>query len=131
MTRDRGGSRRVRLTTSCPDLDGERTREVAECRGVPINEHMIGAGLSVELGGDGPNDGPAALSAREQRELFDRVARLADGVGDATDESLIRGLHKGMHLIVMAVLQDKVKRGRDPGPVLREVFRRDRAAAIE
>ena len=115
MTRDRGGSRRVRLTISCPDLDWERIREVAEHRGVSINEHVIGAGLSVDPGDDGPDDGPAALDAREQRELFDRVARLADGMVGAADEGLVPGLHRAMRLVVMAVLHDMVRRGPGAG----------------
>ncbi|MCY4591002.1 MAG: hypothetical protein OXE86_10710 [Alphaproteobacteria bacterium] len=131
MTRERGGRRRVRLTISCPDLDWERIREAADRRGLSINKHMIGAGLSVELGDDGPGDGSVALSAREQRELFDRVARLADVMVDTADDSLIPSLHRGMRLIVMAVLHDMVNRGRDPGPVLREVFGTDAASAIE
>ena len=48
MTARRPGER-VRLTISCSDLNWERSREIADRRGVSINEHMISAGLSYVL----------------------------------------------------------------------------------
>ena len=70
---------RVRLTISCLDSEWERIREIAERRGVSINDHAVSAGLSVELGP--PRDAPAlALSEAEQRRLLDRVDRLADSM---------------------------------------------------
>ena len=76
--RARGSGERVRVTISCSDLDWERSREIADRRGVSINEHMISAGLTVELDPKALSGPALVLSGEEQRLLFDRVARMAE-----------------------------------------------------
>ena len=66
------------LAISCSDLDWERSREIAERRGVSINEDMISAGLSVELDLEALSGPSLVLTEKEQRQLFDRVVRMAD-----------------------------------------------------
>ncbi len=123
--RARGPGERVRLTISCSDVDWERCREIADRRGVSINEHMISAGLSVELD---PKALPAlVLSAEEQRLLFDRVARMAETTGG---ESIAR-LRQSVELLLMTVLRDMEGREEELGPLLAEVFGPDHAPVIE
>ena len=74
---ERRATPRARVTISCLESEWERIREVAESRGESINDHVISAGLNVELG-PAQTDAPAlALSEAEQRRLLDRVDRLA------------------------------------------------------
>ena len=69
---ERRATPRARLTISCLESEWERIREVAESRGVSINDHVISAGLNVELD-PAQTDAPAlALSEAEQRRLLDR-----------------------------------------------------------
>ena len=42
---ERRATPRARLTISCLESEWERIREVAESRGVSINDHVISAGL--------------------------------------------------------------------------------------
>ena len=121
--RRRGPGERVRVTISCSDVDWELSREIADRRGVSINEHMIAAGLSVELD---PKALPAlVLSEAEQRLLFDRVARMATG-----GESITR-LRQSVELLLMTVLRDMEGREEELGPLLAEVFGPDHAPVIE
>ena len=77
---ERRATPRARLTISCQESEWERIREVAESRGVSINDHVISAGLNVELG-PAQTDAPAlALSEAEQHRLLDRVDRLAESM---------------------------------------------------
>ena len=113
------------MTISCSDVDWERSREIADRRGVSINEHMIAAGLSVELD---PKALPAlVLSEAEQRLLFDRVARMAESTGG---ESITR-LRQSVELLLMTVLRDMEGREEELGPLLAEVFGPDHAPVIE
>ena len=71
---------RARVTISCQESEWERIREVAESRDVSMNDHVISAGLNVELD-PAQTDAPAlALSEAEQRRLLDRVDRLAESM---------------------------------------------------
>ncbi len=131
----RGSGGRVRLTISCSDLDWERSREIADRRGVSINGHMISAGLSVELDPEALSGPSLVLSGAEQRQLFDRVARMADGALAAAGPggSSIERLRQSVELLLMTVLRDMVRQGREDelGPLLAETFGADHAPEIE
>ena len=133
--RARGSGERVRLTISCSDLDWERSREIAERRGVSINEHMISAGLSVELDPEALSEPALVLSGAEQRLLFDRVARMAETTLAAAGPrgNSIERLRQSVELLMMTVLRDMVRQGREAelGPLLAEAFGAEHALAIE
>ena len=133
--RARGSGERVRVTISCSDLDWERSREIADRRGVSINEHMISAGLSVELDPKASSEPSLALSEEEQRLLFDRVARMAEDTLAAAGPggNSIERLRQSVELLLMTVLRDMVRQGREDelGPLLAEAFGADHAPAIE
>ena len=133
--RARGSGERVRVTISCSDLDWERSREIADRRGVSINEHMISAGLSVELDPKASSEPSLALSEEEQRLLFDRVARMAEDTLAAAGRrgNSIERLRQSVELLLMTVLRDMVRQGREDelGPLLAEAFGPDNAPAIE
>ena len=123
---------RVRLTISCLDSEWERIREIAERRGVSINDHAVSAGLSVELGP--PRDAPAlALSEAEQRRLLDRVDRLADSMLSAAPEGAIVHLRQSVGLLIGMELRDLVRQGRgdELGPLLAEAFGSENGPAVE
>ena len=128
-------SGRARLTISCSDLDWERSREIAERRGVSINEHMISAGLRVELDPKASSGPSLVLSEAEQRLLFDRVARMADSTLAAAGPrgNSIARLRQSVELLLMTVLRDMVRQDREDelGPLLAEAFGPDHAPAIE
>ena len=133
--RTRGSGERVRVTISCSDLDWERSREIAERRGVSINEHMISAGLNVELDPKALSEPALVLSEAEQRLLFDRVARMAETTLAAAGPrgNSIERLRQSVELLLMTVLRDMVRQGREDelGPLLAEAFGADHAPAIE
>ena len=128
-------AQRARLTISCSVLDWERIREITERRGVSINDHMISAGLNVELEPEALSGPLLALSEAEQRLLFDRVARMADitlAAAGPRGNSIAR-LRQSVELLLMTVLRDMVRQGRDDelGPLLAEAFGPDHAPVIE
>ena len=121
-------SSRAEFSISCLESDWERIREVAERRGVSINDHVISAGLTVELDA-APTDPPAlALSAAEQRRLLERVDRLADGMladaGEGEGEGSIARLRQSVGMVLVAMLHDLLRRGRADalGPITAAVF---------
>ena len=71
---------RARIAISCLESEWERIREVAESRGVSINDHVISAGLGVQLDPAQTAAPALALSEAEQRRLLDRVDRLAESM---------------------------------------------------
>ena len=77
---------RARFSISCLESAWERIREVAERRGVSINDHLVSAGLTVDLGPEPPEAPSLALGEAEQRRLLDRVDRLADSMLAAAGE---------------------------------------------
>ena len=133
--RARGSGERVRLTISCSDLDWERSREIAERRGVSINEHMISAGLGVELGPKALSEPALVLSESEQRLLFDRVARMTENTLAAAGPrgNSIARLRQSVELLLMTVLRDIVRQCREEELelLLAEAFGPDHAPAIE
>ena len=128
-------AQRARLTISCSVLDWERIREITERRGVSINNHMISAGLNVELDPEVLSGPSLALSEAEQRLLFDRVARMAEGTLAAAGPrgNSIARLRQSVELLLMTVLRDMVRQGREDelGPLLAEAFGPDHAPVIE
>ena len=115
---------RARVTISCQESEWERIREVAESRGVSINDHVITAGLNVELN-PAQTDAPAlALSEAEQRRLLDRVDRLAESMLSAASGGSIERLRQSVKLLLMTMLHDLVRQGREHelGPLLEAVF---------
>ena len=131
----RGSGERVRVTISCSDLDWERSREIADRRGVSINEHMISAGLTVELDPEALSGPSLVLSEAEQRLLFDRVARMAETTLAAAGPrgNSIERLRQSVGLLLMTVLRDMVRQGREDelGRLLAETFGPDHAPEIE
>ena len=121
---ERRATPRARLTISCLESEWERIREVAESRDVSINDHVISAGLNVELG-PAQTDAPAlALSEAEQRRLLDRVDRLAESMLSAASGGSIDRLLQSVELLLMTTLRDLVRQGREHelGPLLVAVF---------
>ena len=128
-------AQRARLTISCSVLDWERIREITERRSVSINDHMISAGLNVELDPEALSGPSLVLSEAEQRLLFDRVARMAENTLAAAGPrgNSIARLRQSVELLLMTVLRDMVRQGREDelGPLLAEAFGPDHAPVIE
>ena len=124
---------RARLTISCLESEWERIREIADGRGVSINDHVISAGLNVELD-PVPTGAPAlALSEAEQRRLLDRVDRLAESMLSAAPGGSIVRLRQSVELLLMTTLHDLVRHGRerDLGPLLVAVFGPEDGPVVE
>ena len=77
---ERRATPRARIAISCLESEWERIREVAESRGVSINNHVISAELGVQLDPVQADAPDLALSEAEQRRLLDRVDRLAESM---------------------------------------------------
>ena len=124
---------RARVTISCLESEWERIREVADLRGMSINDHVISAGLGVEL--DPPqSDSPAlALSEAEQRRLLDRVDRLAESMLSAASGGSIERLLQSVELLLMTTLHDLVWQGREHelGSLLVAMFGPDDGPVVE
>ena len=121
---ERRATPRARVTISCLEAEWERIREVAESRGMSINDHVISAGLNVELD-PAQTDAPAlTLSEAEQRRLLDRVDRLAGSMLSAASGRSIERLLQSVELLLMTTLHDLVRQGRsrELGPLLEAVF---------
>ena len=130
---ERRATPRARLTISCQESEWERIREVAESRDVSMNDHVISAGLNVELD-PAQTDAPAlALSEAEQRRLLDRVDRLAESMLSAASGGSIERLRQSVELLLMATLRDLVRQGREHelGPLLVETFGPDDGPVVE
>ena len=130
---ERRATPRARLTISCLEAEWERIREVAESRGVSINDHVISAGLNVALG-PAQTDSPAlALSEAEQRRLLDRVDRLAESMLSAASGGSIERLLQSVELLLMTTLHDLVWQGRsrELGPLLVAVFGPEHGPVVE
>ena len=124
---------RVRFSISCLDSEWERIREVARRRGVSMNDHLVFAGLSVELD-PAPPDAPAlALSEAEQRLLFDRVGRLEESMAAGSSGRSIARLRLSLRLLMMTTLRGLVRQGREAelGPLLADVFGAEAAPEVE
>ena len=125
---------RVRIPISCLESEWERIREVAESRGVKINDHVISAGLTVELSPAPPPDAPTlALNEAEQRRLLDRVDRLGEDMLSATKGGAIERLRQSVELLLMTTLHDLVRQGREDelGSLLEDVFGPDDGPLVE
>ena len=130
---ERRATPRARLTISCLESEWERIREVADRRGVSINDHVISAGLNVALD-PAQTDAPAlALSEAEQRRLLDRVDRLAESMLSAAPGGSIVRLRQSVELLLMTTLQDFVRQGREReiGPLLAAVFGPEHGPVVE
>ena len=124
---------RARIAISCLVAEWERIREVAESRGVSINDHVISAGLNVALD-PAPTDAPAlALSEAEQRRLLDLVDRLAESMLSAASGGSIERLLQSVELLLMTALHDLGWQGREReiGPLLTAVFGPDHGPVVE
>ena len=126
---------RVRFSISCLELEWERIREVAERRGVSINDHLISAGLTVALDPEPPEAPALALSEAEQRRLLSRVDRLAESMLEAAGPrgGSIARLRQSVGLLVMVTLRDMLRQGREHElrPFLEEVFGAEDAPELE
>ena len=110
---ERRATPRARIAISCPESEWERIREVADLRGLSINDLMISARLNVELD-PARTDAPAlALSEAEQRRLLDRVDRLAESMLSAASGGSIERLRQSVELLLMTTLRDLVRQGRE------------------
>ena len=134
---ERRATPQARIAISCLESEWERIREVAESRDVSMNDHVISAGLGVQLD-PAQTDTPAlALSEAEQRRLLDRVDRLAESMLSAASGGSIEGLRQSVELLLMTTLRDLVRQDRehelrpllvaafgpDAGPVVERQFR--------
>ncbi len=130
---ERRATPRARLAISCLESEWERIREVADLRGMSINDLMISAGLNVELD-PAQTDAPAlALSEAEQRRLLDRVDRLAESMLSAASGGSIERLRQSVELLLMTTLRDLVRQGREHelGPLLVAAFGADDGPVVE
>ncbi len=130
---ERRAAPRARIAISCLESEWERIREVADSRGVSINDHVISAGLNVELD-PAQEDAPAlALSEAEQRRLLDRVERLAESMLSASSGGSIERLRQSVELLLMTTLDDLVRQDREHelGPLLVAVFGPDAGPVVE
>ena len=110
---ERRATPRAWIAISCLESEWERIREVADLRGMSINDLMISAGLNVELD-PAQTDAPAlALSEAEQRRLLDRVDRLAESMLSAASGGSIERLRQSVELLLMTTLRDLVRQGRE------------------
>ena len=130
---ERRATPRARLTISCLESEWERIREVADSRDVSINDHVISAGLSVQLDPAQAEAPALALSEAEQRRLLDRVDRLAESMLSAASGGSIERLLQSVELLLMTTLDDLSWRGleRDLGPLLVAVFGPDDGPVVE
>ncbi len=130
---ERRAAPRARIAISCLESEWERIREVADSRGVSINDHVISAGLNVELD-PAQTDAPAlVLSEAEQRRLLDRVDRLAESMLSASSGGSIERLRQSVELLLMTTLDDLVLQSREHelGPLLVAVFGPDAGPVVE
>ena len=117
---ERPATPRARIAISCLESEWERIREVAESRDVSINDHVISAGLNVQLDPAQANAPALALSEAEQRRLLDRVDRLAESMLSAASGGSIERLRQSVELLLMTTLDDLVLQSREHelGPLL-------------
>ena len=130
---ERRATPRARFTISCLESEWERIREVADSRGMSINDHVISAGLNVALDLE-QTDAPAlALSEAEQRRLLDRVDRLAESMLSAASGGSIERLLQSVELLLMTALHDLDWQGRsrELGPLLAAVFGPEDGPVVE
>ena len=130
---ERRAAPQARIAISCLESEWERIREVADSRGVSINDHVISAGLNVELD-PAQTDAPAlVLSEAEQRRLLDRVDRLAESMLSAASGGSIERLRQSVELLLMTTLDDLVLQSREHelGPLLVAVFGPEAGPVVE
>ncbi len=130
---ERRAAPRARIAISCLESEWERIREVADSRGVSINDHVISAGLNVQLD-PAKEDAPAlALSEAEQRRLLDRVDRMAESMLSSASGGSIERLRQSVELLLMTTLDDLVLQDREHelGPLLVAVFGPDAGPVVE
>jgi uncharacterized protein (DUF1778 family) len=121
---ERRATPRARIAISCLESEWERIREVADSRGASINDHVISAGLNVQLD-PAQTDAPAlALSEAEQRRLLDHVDRLAGSMLSAASGGSIERLRRSVELLLTTTLRDLVREGREHelGPLMVAAF---------
>ncbi len=123
----------ARIAISCLESEWERIREVAQSRDVSINDHVISAGLEVELDPAQPDAPALVLSEAEQRRLLDRVDRMADSLLSAASGGSIDRLRQSVELLLMTTLRDLVRQGRghELGPLLAAAFGADAGPIVE
>ena len=130
---ERRATVRARLTISCLESEWERIREVADSRDVSINDHVISAGLNVQLD-PAQTDAPAlALSEAEQRRLLDHVDRLAESMLSEDSGGSIERLRRAVELLLTMTLCDLVREGRsrELGPLMVAAFGPEDGPVIE
>ena len=130
---ERSAAPRARIAISCLESEWERIREVAESRDVSINDHVISAGLNVQLDPAQANAPALALSEAEQRRLLDRVDRLAESMLSTASGGSIERLRQSVELLLMTTLDDLVLQSREHelGPLLVAVFGPDAGPVVE
>ena len=130
---ERSAAPRARIAISCLESEWERIREVADLRGVSINDHVISAGLNVQLDPTQTEAPALALSEAEQRRLLDRVDRLAESMLSAASGGSIERLRQSVELLLMTTLRDLVRQGRERelGPLLVAAFGPDAGPVVE
>ena len=130
---ERSAAPRARIAISCLESEWEWIREVAESRDVSINDHVISAGLNVQLDPAQANAPALALSEAEQRRLLDRVDRLAESMLSAASGGSIERLRQSVELLLMTTLDDLVLQSREHelGPLLVAVFGPDAGPVVE
>ena len=123
-----------RFSISCTESEWERIREAAERRGVSINDLLVSAALTADLGPkEQPREPALALSEAEQRRLLERVDRLAETMlAEASGHSIDR-LRGSVALLLRAALETMVREGGPERlrPALAAVFGEEAAPVLE
>ena len=121
---ERRAAPRARIAISCLESEWERIREVADSRDVSINDHVISAGLNVQLDPAQTEAPTLVLSEAEQRRLLDRVDRLAESMLSAASGGSIERLRRSVELLLTTTLRDLVREGREHelGPLMVAAF---------
>ena len=124
MKAERRAAPRARIAISCLESEWERIREVADSRDVSINDHVISAGLNVQLDPAQTEAPTLVLSEAEQRRLLDRVDRLAESMLSADSGGSIERLRRSVELLLTTTLRDLVREGREHelGPLMVAAF---------
>ena len=129
--RQNGPSSKV-YALSCTDYEWEEVRERANRRGTSISRYMVERALAVHPMRD--SSSRLVLDEDEQREIYDRVAVIAERTLAGTDspETVIGSLRNAIGFLVDEKMLDMVRSGRagELGSILENLFGEEEAASI-
>ena len=99
---------------SCTDAEWERVRRLADAQGMSISRYLVERGLTVELQEEPEAPPRLVLDEREQRELYERVARIAERTVSAESEkAVLTRIRYNLALLAELAMRDMVREGRE------------------